>query len=124
MVSNLNSILEKSINIYKENTPFPHIRLKNLFSTELLDDLLDNILEIKDEYKWNRLCTTGNDFSDFGKSAEVLTNYLVSDEWTNFLSELTGIDNLRSDKSWYGAGIMCCFSYLKVGKMNGVGIMS
>lgn len=105
MISDLKEIAQKNKEEYKSNKPFEHIKLKNLFSTELLDDLLDNILEIKDEYKWNRLCTTGNDFSDFGKSAEVLTNYLVSDEWTNFLSELTGIDNLRSDKSWYGAGI-------------------
>ena len=105
MISNLNSILEKNVNIYKEITPFSHIRLKNLFSTELLDDLLNNILEIKDKYKWWRLCTKGSDFSDFGKSAEVLTNYLISNEWVNFLSNLTGIKNLRADKSWHGSGI-------------------
>ena len=139
MISNLKEIAQKNKEEYKSNKPFEHIKLENLFSTELLDDLLDNILEIKDDYQWWKLCTTGNDFSDFGKSAEVLTDYLVSDEWTNFLSELTGIDDLRSDKSWYGAGInfeprgshlephtdlMCYFSYLKIGKMNGVDIMN
>ncbi len=105
MISNLKEIAQKNKEEYKYNKPFEHIKLENLFSTELLDDLLDNILEIKDDYQWWKLCTSGNDFSDFGKSAEVLTDYLVSDEWTNFLSELTGIDDLRSDKSWYGAGI-------------------
>ena len=70
MVSNLNSILEKSINIYKENTPFPHIRLKNLFSTELLDDLLDNILKrtIECDYALNH-CT--------GKYFIHLENYII-----------------------------------------------
>ena len=105
MISNLKELAQKNKEEYKSNKPFEHIKLKNLFPTELLDDLLDNILEIKDDYKWWKLCTKGNDFSDFGKSAEDLTDYLVSSEWTNFLSELTGIDNLRSDKSWDGAGI-------------------
>ena len=91
--------------IYQNSTPFPHIRLENLFSTDLMENIVENVYNIKDEYKWNKLCTKGNDFSQFGKAAEVLTRYLVSDEWVNFVSELTGIDNLYADKSWYASGI-------------------
>ena len=32
-------------------------------------------------------------------------NYLVSDEWVEFLSNLTEIKNLCSDPSWYASGI-------------------
>ena len=136
--------------IYQNSTPFPHIRLENLFSTDLMENIVENVYNIKDEYKWNKLCTVGNDFSQFGKSAEVLTNHLVSDEWVNFISELTGIDNLYADKNWYSSGINVeprgshlephtdlisekelvgeglisyCFC-LKIGKRNGVDKMS
>ena len=47
----------------------------------------------------------GSDFSEFGDATVKLTDYLISDEWVGFLKELTGIDDLRSDKSWYGSGI-------------------
>jgi len=105
MISNLNSILKKNKNKYKINKPFPHIQLKNIFSVELLDDIVENIFKIKDEYEWFKLCTKGSDFSEFGESVVKLTDYLISDEWLDFLSDLTGIDNLRSDKGWDGAGI-------------------
>ena len=97
MISNLNSISKKNKNKYKINKPFPHIQLKN--------DIVENIFKIKDEYKWFRLCTRGSDFSEFGESSVKLTDYLISDEWLDFLSDLTGIDNLRSDEDWVGAGI-------------------
>ena len=105
MIKDLNYILEKNKNTYEVNKPFPHIRLENLFPDKLLDDVVDNIFNIKDEYKWWKLCTEGNDFSEFGESAVELTNYLISDHWVSFLSELTGVENLRSDKYWHSAGI-------------------
>ena len=105
MIKDLNYILEKNKNIYEVNKPFPHIRLENLFPDKLLDDVVDNIFNIKDEYKWWKLCTTGNDFSEFGESTTKLTNYLISNEWVNFLSNLTQIKDLQADESWHAAGI-------------------
>jgi Rps23 Pro-64 3,4-dihydroxylase Tpa1-like proline 4-hydroxylase len=76
-----------------------------MFPDSLLDDVLSNIIKIKDDYKWYKLCTTGSDFSQFGDSAVKLTDYLVSDQWVNFLRELTDIKDLRPDFDWIGGGI-------------------
>ena len=90
---------------YQNNSPFPHIRLENLFSIDLMEDVVENIYKNRDTYKWEKMCTVGSDFSKFGDATVKLTDYLISDEWVGFLKELTGIDDLRSDKSWYGSGI-------------------
>lgn len=92
-------------NEFNQNTPFPHLILKNWFSDKIMDNTLSNILKIKDDYDWHKLCTNTSDFSQFGESAVQLTNYLISDEWVNFLRELTDIKNLRPDKDWVGGGI-------------------
>ncbi len=92
--------------IYQNNTPFPHIRLENLFSTELMEDVVENIYKNRDKKIWlNKMCTSGSDFSDLGKSVVKLTDYLVSDEWVHFLRDLTEIDDLYPDKTWFGAGV-------------------
>ena len=91
---------------YQNNTPFPHIRLENLFSTDLMEDVVENIYKNRDKKIWiNKMCTRGSDFSDLGKSVVKLTDYLVSDEWVHFLRDLTKIDDLYSDKTWFGAGV-------------------
>ena len=92
--------------IYKNNTPFPHIRLENLFSIDLMEDVVKDIYKNKDtEIFCNKMCTRGSDFSDLGKSVVKLTDYLVSNECVDFLRDLTEIDDLYSDKTWYGAGV-------------------
>lgn len=90
---------------FKENKPFPHVILDYGFPNEILDGTLKNVLKLKDTYDWLKLCTNTSDFSEFGEDAVQLTNYLISDEWVNFLRELTDIKDLRSDKKWIGAGI-------------------
>ena len=93
---------------YLNNKPYPHIVLRDIFDNELLDDVVDNIKRINKEGGgkiWYKLCTTGNDFSKFGKSAVALTNYLISPDWVKFISFLTGIENLKPDPDWHGAGI-------------------
>ena len=90
---------------YQNNSPFPHIRLENLFSIDLMEDVVENIYKNRDTYKWEKMCTVGSDFSKFGDATVKLTDYLISDEWVGFLRELTGIDDLRPDKNWYASGI-------------------
>jgi len=92
-------------NTFKLNKPFPHIILEDWFPKDVLDGTLENVLKLKDTYDWYKLCTNTSDFSPFGKEAVKLTNYLISEEWVNFLKELTGIKDLRADKKWIGAGI-------------------
>lgn len=105
MIDNLQEILEKNKDKYKVNKPFSHIRLENLFPEKLLDDVVNDINKIKDDYEWNRFCTTSSDFSEFGESTVKLTNYLISNEWVDFLSKLTDIPDLFSDNDWLGSGI-------------------
>ena len=100
-----NKELKKLKNKFESNKPFPHIILSDWFSKDILDDTILNVLKLKDTYNWYKLCTNTNDFSPFGEKAVQLTNYLIGDEWLNFLQKLTGIKDLRADKSWLGAGI-------------------
>jgi Rps23 Pro-64 3,4-dihydroxylase Tpa1-like proline 4-hydroxylase len=100
-----NQELKKLKNEFKTNKPFPHIILSDWFPKDVLDDTLSNVLKLKDTYNWHKLCTNTNDFSPFGEKAVQLTNYLIGDEWLNFLQKLTGIKDLRVDKNWVDAGI-------------------
>lgn len=101
----LKELTEKYKNEYKTNEPYSHVRIKDIFPNEILNDMYENVLKNKDTYRWSKLCTTGNDFSMFGESIQRMMNYLVSDEWVEFLSNLTEIKNLHSDPSWYASGI-------------------
>ena len=77
--------------------------IENLFPSDLLNDVLININEKKDKINWFKMCS--DDFNTAGTSAKKLSDYLIGDEWLNFLREMTGIEDLRADKKWVGAGI-------------------
>ena len=79
---------------YVDNKPFPHIVLKNIFSDELLENVVGSIKKInKDEggKVWYKFCTSGNDFSRFGEKVTSLMDYLISPEWINFISEIISL---------------------------------
>ena len=103
MIKNIIEIAKENKDLYKKNTPFAHIKLEDIFPNNLLDNVLSDIE--KTDYKYYKFCTTGNCFSQFGESTVKLTDYLVGDEWVEFLKNLTGIEDLVSDKNWHGAGI-------------------
>jgi len=93
---------------YIDNKPFPHIVLKDIFSNELLEDVVGSIKKVNTDGGgkiWYKFCTSGNDFSEFGEKVTSLTDYLTSPEWVKFISEMTGIKNLKPDPNWHGAGI-------------------
>lgn len=99
--------INKLHNTYISNNPFPHIVLKDIFLDDVLEAVVDGIKKfnnVKDPI-WYRLCTKTTDFTSFGKKSDALMKFLISDEWTNFIGKLTGIDGLVSDPSWLGAGI-------------------
>ena len=94
-------------NQYISNNPFPHIVIDDMFKENILDSTVKGIKKfnnIKDDV-WYKLCTLGSDFSAFGKEAQGLMNYLISSEWVDFMSKLTGIEGLTADSEWEGAGI-------------------
>lgn len=103
MIKNIIEIAKENKDLYKNNTPFAHIKLEDLFPNNLLDNVLSDIE--KTDYKYHKFCTKGNCFSQFGESTVKLTDYLVGDEWVEFLKNLTGIEDLVSDKNWHAAGI-------------------
>ena len=103
MIENIIDIGKENKDLYKNNTPFAHIKLENIFPNDLLDGVLSDIE--KTEYEYFKFCTVGNCFSKFGESTVKLTDYLVGDEWVEFLRNITEIKDLKSDKSWHGAGI-------------------
>ena len=103
---NLKSLTDKCKDKYLSNEPYEHIYLKDVFSDEFLGDVYDEILKQKDEPgTWYKFCTKTPNFSNFGKSTVRITDYLVSDEWVNFIRGITGIRNLISDKGWKSSGV-------------------
>ena len=97
-------IAKENKDLYKNNTPFAHIKLENIFPNDLLDGVLSDIEKTNYEY-FEKFCTVGNCFSEFGESTVKLTDYLVGDEWVEFLRNITEIKDLESDKNWKSAGI-------------------
>ena len=87
------------------NKPYPHLEFGNVFSNKLLRNVVEEIWRVKNEKNldWSKMCT--NDFTKIGESIVKLTDFLVSEEWVNFLEEVTGIDKLISDPSWFASGI-------------------
>lgn len=94
---------------YQNNTPFPNFFFDSFFNEAFLSDVLDEFSEMGDakdiKYKTpNEVKLASRGESRFGKKTKVFMHFLNSEPFLNFLSELTGIENLIPDPTYEGGG--------------------
>lgn len=95
---------------YKNNKPFPHIFLKNFLYPSSAQKILKQFPKPDDSYwiqykHFNENKMGKNKLSEFPPAARVVFDQLQSPRFVSWLSRLTGIDNLISDKTLEGGGI-------------------
>jgi Rps23 Pro-64 3,4-dihydroxylase Tpa1-like proline 4-hydroxylase len=101
-------------NISYEQYPFPHTIIDNFFKNEVLDNILLNMNNLKDQdadskfiiphspYEYNKYAFSSN-YGDYLKNVFIELN---APEFIKYLEQITGIENLiTNDISLLGAGI-------------------
>jgi Rps23 Pro-64 3,4-dihydroxylase Tpa1-like proline 4-hydroxylase len=107
---NLNTVL-KHKEIFKFNSPFEHYVIDDLFDSELLKKFnnAEHLKSIKGNVSTflnDKEIKTGiSHIDESGGEVYQVLSFLNSDEFVNFLSELTGISDLFSDSNFNGGGI-------------------
>lgn len=110
-------------NVFYTSSPFPHIVIDNFLSPEILDVSLEEIKLFQDwscdaqlpKYQVNKYFVPATDSDEltkeslnslqkFAPTTLSILHYLYSEEAFEFISELTTIQNLQKDNSWFGAG--------------------
>ena len=100
-----------NVNDYKFEYPFTHYVIDDLFNDEILKEINkpEVLLNLRgrvssfDNHLEKKIGISHLDETS-GKVLEIL-RYLNSEEFTNFLSKLTGIDNLIVDNEFNGGGV-------------------
>lgn len=94
---------------YKANSPFPNMYFDDFFNEDFLNLVLSEFPEMGDKGDINfqnpneiKLASRGE--ARFGKATKVFMHFLNSEPFLNFLSELTGIENLIGDAYFEGGG--------------------
>lgn len=94
---------------YINADPFPSIYFDNFFNEEFLNEVLEEFPNLgdKSDIQYNnpneiKLASRGE--SKFGPKTKVLMHFLNSEPFLNFLTELSGIENLISDPYFEGGG--------------------
>jgi Rps23 Pro-64 3,4-dihydroxylase Tpa1-like proline 4-hydroxylase len=109
--------------LYANARPYSHALIDGFMNPKILDIVLDELQEFKNWEYDDEAHTMIHQVNKFyipasnHKAAESLAvfsrdcpitlsvlNYLYSEQVTNFLTELTGIPNLKRDTMWLGAG--------------------
>jgi hypothetical protein len=95
---------------YQQAKPFPHIVIDNFFDPELLEQVLQEFPK-PGQISWQRFdnereiklasASEGN----FGPVTRLLMYHLNGMTFLEFLSRITGIDNLLADPSFEGGGL-------------------
>lgn len=94
---------------YASNEPFPNIYFDDFFNPDFLTQVLEEFPDMgdKSDIRFNtpnevKLASRGE--SRFGPKTKMFMHYLNSEPFLNFLSELTGIENLIPDPTFEGGG--------------------
>ena len=107
---NIFQLAKNNKKIYQSNTPFPNIYFKNFFSKIFLEEVLKEFPNLdvnKKAVKFqdiNQLKNASEGEELLGPKTKALIHYLNSEPFLNFLSNLTGIDNLLPDPTLSGGG--------------------
>lgn len=94
---------------YLNNTPFPNISFENFFDKDSLDEILVHFPDLKSKADYNfknanenKLATKGE--YKLSEHAREFIRFLNSQVFLDFLTNLTGIENLIPDPSLAGGG--------------------
>ena len=105
---------DKLINVSCKNYPFPHTIIDNFLKNDVLDNVLLNINNLKDEDANDKFINPSSPYeynkygfcSNYGDYLEKIFIELNSPEFIKYLEKITGIENLiTNDISLRGAGI-------------------
>jgi Rps23 Pro-64 3,4-dihydroxylase Tpa1-like proline 4-hydroxylase len=109
-LSRMDELAKTARTSYLDAQPFPHVVFDNFFNPELLDAILEEFPR-PGEIRWQKFdnaqeiklasATEGS----FGPATRLLLYHLNSVTFLQFLSSVTGIDNLISDPSFQGGGL-------------------
>jgi len=114
-IKNINEFKEK----FKNGKPYKNVIIPNFFKEEIIDEIYKNIIK-PDEIDWCKYHNpieykySLNKFEKYPKIKEIF-NYLQTEEFINYLREITEIDDLENDEYLHGAGIHL---YPKNGKLD------
>ena len=116
IISDEFKVLNREIDILKkkyfQEEPFPHIVLKDFFKEEFLNKILEHFPDLNKKknsekyYNKNEIKFASNEYKDFPNSIKYLFDYLNSNEFVDFLQEITSInEKLVFDKGLNGGGV-------------------
>ena len=101
---------QSSYPLYAGAKPFPHIVFDNFFAPSLLDVILEEFPK-PDEIRWQsfdnpqEIKLASATEASFGPATRLLLYHLNSATFLQFLSTVTGIDNLIPDPHFEGGGL-------------------
>ena len=97
---------------YSSNVPFPHIVIDDFFDSRTLGGVLFEVNTIDRSQRYAKFLDRKTDHNKFAFFPEVvgpetlrLVNFLNSGPFLNYMENLTGIDNLIADPSYFGGGL-------------------
>ena len=106
-----NNLSQEEIGKYRNAHPFPHIHIDNFWDEQELTEILNEIVEIP-ENKWdNNTYITQinkhgiNDINLCPPKVQQIMRIFNSDKMLQYLSKLTGIENLIADPTYTGGGL-------------------
>ena len=109
---NLNKISNEKKEAYLNAKPFPNITLNNFFKDDFLNIILDEFpdlskLNTSQNYNvQNEIKLSNNNYKKFSKNIKLFIDYLNSEDFINFLQDLTSIkEKLVSDLDLQGGGL-------------------
>jgi len=104
------SFAKRKASTYRNNLPYPHIVLDDLFDREKIKEILDEFPD-EDAIDWRRfndetgVKLASKNENQLGPKTFHLINVLNSGTFLRFLESLTGIENLISDPYLFGGGM-------------------
>ena len=97
---------------YSSNVPFPHIVIDDFFDSRTLCGVLSEVNAIDRSQRYAKFLDRKTDHNKFAYFPEVvgpetsrLVNFLNSGPFLSYMENLTGIDNLIADPSYFGGGL-------------------
>jgi hypothetical protein len=109
-LSRMDALAASARAAYVEAKPFPHVVFDDFFDPRLLDVVLEEFPK-PGEIPWQRfdnaqeIKLASSREASFGPATRLLMYHLNSITFLNFLSRVTGIDNLISDPGYEGGGL-------------------
>lgn len=109
-VARLHEVAASAAEQFRTARPFPHVVLDELFDPELLGGIVDEFPRPTDikwlEYRDTKQIKLWSNRDDhFGPLTKSLLYHLNSSTFLDFLSQITGIENLIADSYFEGGGM-------------------